>query len=237
VDVRTLTCEELEELLPAYVLGALNPDETAAVARHMRGCGKHAESLDDYDAVVDGLSISVPQVDPPAHLRARLLASTATPRRVERRRAWLGWAVAGLAVVVAIVSGVWAVSLQSEKDEQIASRARLVELAGRPDAIMVPLSAPEGGASKGVLIYAGTDAAVWAVALPTLENNEVFECWWVGEDNDRVSGGAFRSVGGVGVWFIPAPMDAEEYHVLGITLEPKSGNSEPQGPQVLAGEF
>jgi len=240
VDATTLTCEELEELLPAYVLGALGADESAAVAQHLHRCGKHVESLDGYTAVVDGLSISGPLVDPPPHLRARLLASTAVspapPRRVAPR-AWLGWAVAAAAVVVAVVIGVWALSLQRQSDNQASLQARLAELARRPDARMVPLIGAEGNPAKGVLIFAGSEAAVWAVALPSLESGQVFGCWWVGRDDHTESGGDFRSSSGVGVWFVSMPEDVGDYRLFGITLEPEGDSPEPHGPRVLAGEF
>jgi len=240
VDVTALTCKELDELLPAYVLGALGADESAAVARHMRACDKHMESLEGYTAVVDGLSISGPLVDPPPHLRARLLASTAPPRASRRRvepRAWLGWAVAAAAVVVAVVSGVWALSLQRQSDNLTALQAQLAELARRPDAHMIPLEATEGNAAKGVLIFAGSEAAVWAVALPPLESDEVFGCWWVGQDGKTESAGTFRSSSGGGVWFISMPEDIGDYRMFGITLEPERDTPEPQGPRLLAGDL
>lgn len=243
MNVTTLTCEETEELLPAYMLGALDPAEMATVARHARGCLQHVDSLAAYEAVGDGLAASVPLIDPPAHLRARLLAGlgtrpAATRRagRRERRVGW-GWAAAALATVAAVVLGVWALSMRAQIDSQLALRQQFLDLARQPDAHMVALQADSGSSAKGVLIYASDRAAIWAVALPPLQSDQVFECWWLGSNQERVSGGSFRSAEGVGIWFVSMPEGAEDFHTIGITIEPDSGVSDPQGPRILAGEF
>ena len=40
-----LSCDEVEELLPAYALGALSADERAAVDEHLATCAEHADDL------------------------------------------------------------------------------------------------------------------------------------------------------------------------------------------------
>lgn len=238
---RTLNCEETEELLPGYVLGALSAGETARMAHHLVTCPNHAASLDQYQAVCDSLCASVPVVEPPAHLKTRLLtrvaARSGAPRRTDRI-ARLSWAVAALAAVLAIAFGAWGFTLQGRINDQAARRDQLSAIALRPDSRMVPLeTAPTGGSAKGVLIYAGSQAAVWVVGLPPLEGEQVYQCWWIDTSNHRVSGGTFRPEGGVSTWLIPMPDDPQNYHAIGITLEPNAESVEPQGPRVLGGEF
>jgi len=234
------TCEEIEELLPAYVLGALSAEESAAVARHLAGCFGHAGSLSAYEAVGDALAAGVPMVNPPSQLRERLLRSVAappaTPRR-SRRRLVIGWAAAAALAVLVIASGAWALSLQRQIDNQAALRARLLALARQPDAHMVPLEAAEGSLAKGVLIYTDSAAAVWAVALPPLEGAEVFQCWWIDKDGKRVSGGTFVAGEGPGTWFIEMPGNAEDFDRIGITLEPDGDSADPRGPHILSGDL
>ena len=236
----TVTCEEIEELLPAYALGALSAEEAAAVARHLARCFGHAGSLDAYEAIGDGLAANVPMVSPPPQLRTRLLRSVAAPPSTPlqgRRRSYVGWAVAAALAVLVIVFGGWALSLQTQIDNQAALRARFLDLARRPDAHMVPLEAAEGSVAKGMLIYTDSEAAVWAVALPPLVGAEVFQCWWIDKDGQRVSGGSFVAGEGPGIWFIPMPGNAEDFDGIGITLEPDGNSADPRGPRILSGDL
>ena len=241
VNGRKLTCQETEELLPEYALGVLDASEAADVARHVHACSQHTESLNRYEAVGDGLCLSVPMMDPPAKLKARLMAKVTPPARASRpvdRVARFGWAAAAIAAALAIAFGAWGLSLQRQINSQAAARNNLVALSTQPDAHMVALETePAGGSAKGVIIYTASQAAVWAVGLPELEGDQVYQCWWLDGDGRRVSGGAFKAEGGIGVWLMPLPDDAENYHAIGITLEPNDHSTQPLGPKVMGGDF
>ena len=237
LEVRDLTCEETEELLPEYALGTLSLGEAAQVARHLRGCLEHVKSQDEYEAATLGLAASVSQIEPPARVRARLLASVAD-RPGAARRVWLGWLAAAATLVVALVVGAWGLSLQRQIDSLASTRKDLITIVQQPDAQMVALqTTEEGGAAKGVMIYSGKRAALWVVALPQLEGDQVYACWWVDGNNQRVLGGTFKPESVVSTWFIPMPDDSENYHLIGITLEPNPNITSPQGPKVMSGEF
>ena len=47
-----MNCEEISELLPAYVLGALDPDEIEAIEAHLRAGHEHDAELVDLRATV-----------------------------------------------------------------------------------------------------------------------------------------------------------------------------------------
>ena len=241
VNDRRLTCEEIEEMLPEYVLGASSAGEAAAVAHHLRDCPQHAASLDGYQAVCDAVCASVPQTDPPAKLKARLMARIAAPARSLRpasRNARIAWALAALATAAAIVLGVWGLSLRQQIDRQAAVRQQFLAISTQPDAHMVALKTEAAGQSaKGVLIYSGAQAAIWAVGLPSLQGDQVYQCWWIDHNNRRVRGTSFRPEGGSAIWLVPMPGDEADFHAVGITLEPNDGNLEPQGPRVMSAEF
>jgi len=76
-DGRTLTCDEIRDLAPLFVTGALDPDEMDAVREHLAGCDDaHAEML-ELGEVATSLLETVEPADPPATLKARLLAAAA----------------------------------------------------------------------------------------------------------------------------------------------------------------
>jgi hypothetical protein len=77
-------CDQVRDLLPAYVLGALERDEEAAVREHLATCNLHAEAA-ELGGVVPYLAETVDPVEPPAALRSRIMALAAAD--LEARRA------------------------------------------------------------------------------------------------------------------------------------------------------
>ena len=75
--VPELTCDEVREMAGAFVLGALAPADDAAVRAHLATCADPHEELAELGGVVSALAESVPIVEPPAGLKARILAAAA----------------------------------------------------------------------------------------------------------------------------------------------------------------
>ena len=75
--VRSLTCDEVRELAGAYVLGALEPAEAAAVRSHLSSHPDGHPEFPEIGAVVPALAELVPIVEPPDGLKARILAAAA----------------------------------------------------------------------------------------------------------------------------------------------------------------
>ncbi len=69
-----MNCEAVEEFLPAHALGALEGEDAAAVEKHLKGCPTCRLALDGHRLVVLNLPETVPQIDPPADLKGRLMA-------------------------------------------------------------------------------------------------------------------------------------------------------------------
>jgi anti-sigma-K factor RskA len=102
------------EDLAAYMLGALEPGETAGFERHLEGCERCQNDLRWFEPAVRSLPESVERQEPPPRLRAALMAEVradAQPQaRPARRRSW-SWlsrpamAFAVLVLAVAVVGG------------------------------------------------------------------------------------------------------------------------------------
>ena len=60
--------------LAAYLLGSLEPDEIEALEGHLEGCERCRDELRWLQPAIDVIPASVPQVEPPPGLRARLMA-------------------------------------------------------------------------------------------------------------------------------------------------------------------
>jgi anti-sigma-K factor RskA len=66
--------ERWSEDVAAYLLGALEPDEAAALERHAEGCEHCQEEIRWMTPAVDALPESVERLEPPRELRERVLA-------------------------------------------------------------------------------------------------------------------------------------------------------------------
>ena len=75
--MRGLTCDEVRELAGAFVLGALEPADDAAVRAHLATCPEAHEEIAELGGVLPVLGESVPLVEPPDGLRARIMAAAA----------------------------------------------------------------------------------------------------------------------------------------------------------------
>ena len=142
--------EQVDELIAAYSLGAVDAAEAALVRRHLPDCPECQDTLLRMTEVVAVLPLSLEEVEPPQGLRERILAGaagtdtvpvaeeTAEPpegmgkllflRRVPR------WApVAAAAVLLAAMFG-WNMSLQTRRPPSVPAtqQAALVDSAHSP---------------------------------------------------------------------------------------------------------
>lgn len=132
-----MTHDELRDLSGGYALGILSEAEHRAFEAHLPTCPECGEEVRGFAAVAQGLAHAVPQADPPAALRARVLGAatatshraveTAVPHSPRRALAFLSAAAA----VVALALGLYAESLQQRirvlEDELRAASARAAE--------------------------------------------------------------------------------------------------------------
>ncbi len=84
-----LTCSEVADLAPAFVLGALEAAESDAVRRHLAACPEEHPEMAELHSIVPALFAAAEPVAPPAGLRDRILAAAAaeTARGADREDA------------------------------------------------------------------------------------------------------------------------------------------------------
>jgi anti-sigma-K factor RskA len=103
----------------AYVLGALEPAERAAFEEHLAGCAECAADVRELRVGAATVPHAVPQVSPPAALRARILgeagavsASGLPGAAVRERRGVPPWLAVAAMLVVAAGAFIYAQQLQ-----------------------------------------------------------------------------------------------------------------------------
>ena len=134
-----MTCDYVREELEAYVLGALEADETQLVEVHAAACADCSQLIRAFRLAADHLALAVPLVKAPPRLKQRILGGIgaswpfALPRMLTT-----GWAAsAAAAVLVAFAVGgiAWAIvmstqveNLQRDNNSLSNSLAELTEL-------------------------------------------------------------------------------------------------------------
>jgi len=103
-------CEDVQELIPAYVLGALGLEDRERVEEHAVECPQCAAELRDGLQAMADVASSLPQEEPSLGLRERMLRSL-PPQALPRQAAKAGyllrlprWSPAAVAAVVAALA-------------------------------------------------------------------------------------------------------------------------------------
>jgi len=244
-------CQELEELYPAYALDALTYDERSRVAAHTARCPACAQRVDEYRAVGDALAWSLAPVEPPANLKARVLAATA-PRPVATPDFFASFRLAltnlvrapmfaGALLVLMVGLAVWNWSLQNQLAAQVThelaeQREFLSTVAyseGTPRRMQATNVAPHAVGRLYIAPELNTLALV-VYDLPMLDAHRVYQLWLIDPQGERTSGGTF-SVDHEGTgWLMVHPAQSlGEWQSVGITIEPRGGSPKPTGERVL----
>jgi anti-sigma-K factor RskA len=241
-------CQPFRDLLPAFALEALDPDEVRMLETHLKTCPDCQDSLEEYRAVGDGLMFALPLRTPPPRVRARLVASLAAAKAPtpSTRRAWPIWQlVGGLALVILLALNVSTLSqLQALQRQQTALTQQLqtsqtaLALVAYPEGRTLTVT---GQQATGTLVLNSElkSGVLFAWGLQTLDAAQTYQIWLIQPDGRRVSGGLFRpepSQPFVSV-VIPSSRPFSDFTGMGVTIEPAGGSPGPTGPKVLGASF
>ena len=125
--------DEMVVLAPAYVLGALEPDERRAFETHLAECDRCVSEVRSLGRVTSGLAQTVPQVTPRAALRDRVLRAVGAPdARVAQPDVRAGWAIGNwlayaACVAVATAAVLYAINLRA-RVESLEARLEVAQL-------------------------------------------------------------------------------------------------------------
>lgn len=235
---------EIQELIPAFVINALEPDEMRRVEAHLRTCVECHGIADEYRRVPAALALSAPQFAPPTELRARTLRraqSDSLPQHFrgehvrESRFRFSPW-LAAAALVVALLGlglGVW--QDRELYRELIAQRDLLTVIAYAEGPTQdVPATAADSRATGK--LYLDPDSAVAAliaVNMPLLDNAHEYHLWLRQLDGNLVGAGRFRVDGeGNGWLLIRAPKHLADYNEVSVSVE-SNGTSDQRSGQII----
>jgi hypothetical protein len=245
---QSISCEEVQDLIPAYVLGMLDAEETALVETHLPLCPACTAELVRFEAVTGALAAPLPPVAPTPALRVDLLdraaelrpaaapAAAAAPVTVAppakviplaaRRRAdWRVWVSAAAAVLIILGGGLgyWMREVINDRNEAQTTAAMLTEFMAPGSSTMeLPaLAASDWGDKQGVskLMKDPSGNMIVAVAnCPPSTAGRVYKVW-VAIGDDRVVVGDM-TIGADGSGWMPVSFPSEMQHpdILGVSM-------------------
>jgi anti-sigma-K factor RskA len=253
----------IEDLLPAYALGALDGDDLRELEAHLgAGCAECRRQLDLWERDVEALAASAPPVQPSETTRARVLRlARGTIPEPQRTARWTFFAAAAL-----LLLGVWGAAgqwrlqgevrrLTAERDRlarQVANLDREVDLAraearqaaqalqilAAPSVRSVVLAGqkPAPRASGHTYVNPQTrDALFYAFNLPPVAADKTYQLWFIA-DGKPVSAGTFAvDARGAGHLRVENVSDVEDIQAWAVTVEPRGGVPQPTGEMVLKG--
>ena len=82
-----ISCDRVRELASGYVLGALEPEEMAAVEEHLESCHDAHSEVAELGGVLPYLAVAPEPLEPPAWLRDSVMAAVRADLTVRRRPA------------------------------------------------------------------------------------------------------------------------------------------------------
>jgi anti-sigma factor RsiW len=124
-----MTCDDVREHLADHVLGSLPEDAEAEVRRHLRGCMTCRRDLRALEEGMSTFARAAHQVDPPAGLKERVLATLGDEQAEQagaRRRVPGRVARVAVAAVIAAVAG--ALAWTGVTASSATNRAHLYEV-------------------------------------------------------------------------------------------------------------
>jgi anti-sigma-K factor RskA len=245
--------QDIEELLGAYALDAVDPDEARLVEEHLVECPRcraevaaHREvaallTSGTSDPVPDGVwdRIAADLGDTPTPVpievafgerRARKTTARTRPARV------LAGLAAAAAVVVVALMGAVLVNQRTEiddlRDEAAAPEADpVLDLLRDPTSQIVSLDHADGTTGARALVGGDGDSVLLASGLPDLGEGETYQLWGLPQGRESM----------VSLGVLGADPGQSEFHVeggittLAITREPGGGSTQPSSEPLVTG--
>lgn len=227
------------DLIPAYVVGSLEPDEVDAVERHLATCQQCRAEARQLARVGDELLLATPQHDAPPALRGRILAQVRslsddheqkhtvapvqTPQPAPRSRNPIARA--------------FRAAFQPDELEGEAS-SELQNLLLDPESAVYAVSGtPDAPAASARLVASPRldHAVLLANGLAAPGPGRAYQVWFLrdGRPIPNVTFAVDRQGRGISIVRIAAPFGS--YDTVAVTPEPAGGSLSPTGPIVLAG--
>ncbi len=262
--------EQLEELIHFYALGTLSQEERARVEAYLTEQPEARARLEAVMRTVEELPYAATPLEPSERVRARLLKRIKDDVRAQREsaadshpaesfwdrlRAGLSGAratgaLALTAVLLALVSTVWAVSLRGQVLELQAENSALRREILAQNEVIAQITDPQ----SRTVVVSGTDlqplaggqlianpgeqqAVLVLNGLPPLPAGLVYQIWLIRGDQPASAGLFTVDADGAVVVLVRGDAPLESFNAVGVSVEPAGGSELPTGDIVILAEI
>ena len=255
--VGQLSHEEIEALLGAYALDAVDPDEAQIVEAHLPTCPRCRDEVRDHREVASLLAYSgavappglwdklVAALDAPAPPAQAPVLAPVTPLRGRpaASKAWTRrWptapfaAAAAVVLLLAAVGGLWLkVDKVTQKVDQTSAESALSQAAAAasatPGARTVRLATPDKRVLADAVVTSDGSSYLWNVHLPVLGTDRAYQLWAIVRNGDKRSVGVIGGAPRVRAFSVPT----SSVVALAITDEVASGVTSTSRQAVVYG--
>lgn len=239
----TLSHVEIEELLGAYALDAVDPDEADAVELHLRECPRCRDEVAAHRQTAALLAHT--GADAPAGVWDRIAGSLVeTPPEAARQLPWavpqkrrrrlpvvqlMAGAMAAAAVVVALLG--FTVARQNKRLDRLSLTQAATAALVNPSAHKVRLASANGAATVDAVVLPDGRGYIVRDSLPALSGDRTYQLWGINGTTAPVSLGVLGRN--------PDVIEFRADHLpqtMAITAEKgPHGVSSPQHPPVVTG--
>ncbi len=238
----TTPSDDILDLLTAYALDALEPEEITHVHALLANNPELRTTLAELRSTVDILPHGLPEATPAPELRQRVLdyatgraerqpaAPAALPRRV---RGWL-LSLGGLATAALVAAAIGWGQAATLRGDLAQTQAELVRTREDLATVQAVVASLQGTSGQGVMVRTSAGNTVFVVKLPQLEPGRTYQLWRMHEDIAPLSVGLF-TVDQHGYATLDLGEQPQTGEIVGVTNEPQGGSPGPTGEPLIAG--
>lgn len=236
-----MTCDELQDDYGTYVLGALDGEALDELRAHLaRQCEVCSSGVRSARSLVAGLAGTVPLVDPPKRLRARILAL------VEPQKQWtLLTKVLAFATALSVFFTVhiWlrhdemhrvfdqAEARWHQQDSELTRMKETLALLEDPGAKEVTFGK---GARGRVVISPKHGVAFSGQNMAALAPGKTYEMWIIPKGGKPVPAGTFApEPDGSALHLQSGPVDIASTAAVAVSIENEGGVASPTADQII----
>jgi anti-sigma-K factor RskA len=226
-----MNCDEVEDLIGAYVLGALPFESLADIGEHLATCGNHPEAP-ELQSVASSLALAAPEMEPPPALKTRLMDAVRAEAGPAEARSRGQGLLGGLRRLVARPAFPYALA----GSLAVAVVALVIANIGgstEPDTATVTLSG--AGEENAVVHLLEEDIVVIEVdGLEPVAADQTYQVWVI-TDGTPASLGLFNTTS-QGEALTSTRADLSGADAIAVTVEPAGGSIAPTTQPFLVSE-
>lgn len=226
--------DELLDNVAAYALGTLPPDEAAIVAEHLKTCEECREEYRLLRPAVTAVAYSSEACADASSgaavasplLKARIMRrvrAEARPLSPARTISWPAYALAAACLALAVITGMWNISLKNQLDHAqalAAQRQQTIADFMAPDAHHRPFP-------HGEVVMRGPRLYIAMHNMPMPPHGKIYQAWTLAKGAKRVAPSMTFMPNNTGMTVVSLPEAATTLAAVAVSIEPEGGSLQP----------